>query len=334
MDGAWWMDLTATGHGGSCRKTRALQCFVGTQPGVAGRGSGIENQNGRECVSCVSVVCLKALLLTKTELRCSCRPEVYTNRSVEPRPWAFLDPQTGDPGCKEAGASPRPWADAVERVPSCPDFGMTCFNNFAVAFLTCFKIVTLDNWSHVMWWAQDTLHPWARLYFLSLVFLVSFNIVNLYVAGISASYQSVREARLKRTRLRNIRKQHASSMHESRPSSFKSNKEQDNEEADTQPLEDQEDVSSKANMIHFFQPARKRLCRVSHACRRLVTYPQIIDECGQRVDGYLLTLAAERKLKVTFGPNMGQWQILPENVVVFDENSLEPNLVRQSTQPV
>ena len=282
----------------------------------------------------MSVVCLKALLLTKTELRCSCRPEVYTNRSVEPRPWAFLDPQTGDPGCKEAGASPRPWADAVERVPSCPDFGMTCFNNFAVAFLTCFKIVTLDNWSHVMWWAQDTLHPWARLYFLSLVFLVSFNIVNLYVAGISASYQSVREARLKRTRLRNIRKQHASSMHESRPSSFKSNKEQDNEEADTQPLEDQEDVSSKANMIHFFQPARKRLCRVSHACRRLVTYPQIIDECGQRVDGYLLTLAAERDLKVTFGPKMGQWQILPKNVVVFDEHSLEPNLVMQSTEPV
>ena len=53
-----------------------------------------------------------------------------------------------------------------------------------------------------------------------------------------------------------------------------------------------------------------------------------------RVDGYLLTLAAERELKVTFGPNMGQWQILPKNVVVFDENSLEPNLVRQSTQPV
>ena len=294
----------------------------------------MELRGGVQVLKMKIAVMFESTFTDGTQPRCSCRPEVYTNRSVEPRPWAFLDPETGDPGCKEAGASPRPWADAVERVPSCPDFGMTCFNNFAVAFLTCFKIVTLDNWSHVMWWAQDTLHPWARLYFLSLVFLVSFNIVNLYVAGIRASYQSVREARLKRKRLRNVRKQQASSKHDSRPSSYKSNKDQDNEEADTQPLEDQEDVSSKVNMIHFFQPARKRLCRVSHACRRLITYPQIIDECGQRVDGYLLTLAAERELKVTFGPNMGQWQILPKNVVVFDEDSLEPNLVRQSTQPV
>jgi hypothetical protein len=41
-----------------------------------------------------------------------------------------------------------------------------------------------------MWWAEDSMNPvagWA--YFISLIVIVSFNIVNLYVAVISAAYR-------------------------------------------------------------------------------------------------------------------------------------------------
>ena len=235
--------------------------------------------------------------------RCSCRPEVLNDGTVQKKPWPFLDPETGDPGCLELGAR-RPWVDSAAPVPSCPDYGMTCFNNFAVAFLTCFKTITMDNWTVTMWWAQDAVHPIVGwLYFVSLVVLVSFNIVNLYVASISASYRQVRGQRLEINRIKKARRlRQAQSGHEARLVSGETNLEEE--------VENEAEPTFYVKFLGSMQPPRKRLNWVSHAFRQLVTYPQVIDECGSLVSSELLSLAIERSVVIKFGPEVGEWTLV------------------------
>jgi hypothetical protein len=233
--------------------------------------------------------------------RCSCKPEVFSNGTVAQMPWSFMDPKTGDPGCLELGA-PRPWADDVAPLPSCPDYGMTCFNNVAVALLTCFKTITMDNWTVTMWWAQDAYNPIVGwLYFVSLVVLVSFNIVNLYVASISASYRQVREKRKEINRQKKARRLGRLR----RLGDF----DQDGNEYDDDMAMQLEETPLYLRMLDRIKPARKKLSPFSFACRRLVMYPQVIDECGYAVQSDILGLALERNLVIEFGPELGQWSL-------------------------
>ena len=235
--------------------------------------------------------------------RCSCRPNVLPDGTVERKPWAFLDPKTGDPGCLEMGTR-RPWADDNPPIPSCPDYGMTCFNNFAVAFLTCFKTITMDNWTVTMWWAQDAVNPVVGwLYFVSLVVFVSFNIVNLYVASISTSYRQVREQRQEINRLKKARRLRNAE----RIAGQAEVPADEPDDEDTDAAAANEEPPFYAKILDSLRPARKALNPVSNACRRIVTYPQVIDECGQLVESDLLVLAAERDLVIFFGPEVGQW---------------------------
>lgn len=239
--------------------------------------------------------------------RCSCRPEVFWNGTVQSKPWQFLDPVTGDPGCSQQGTG-RPWTDDIAPVPSCPDYGTTCFNNFAVALLTCFQTITLNEWTVTMWWAQDTFHPvLGWIYFVSLVVLVSFNIVNLYVASISASYRQVRDQRKEINRIKKARRIR-----------FAQLETRSNEEETRSHEEDDDDQDSKESgetqlcvrVLERINPGRKKLNPLSYACRRLVTYPQVIDECGQAVQPELIALAEERNLAIKFGPDLGQWSLI------------------------
>jgi hypothetical protein len=273
------------------------RCVVDDANNTYGTRGFLQKDRGLEVVCGVSWGCDEGF-------RCSCRPSVASDGTVEPKPWAFLDPETGDPGCLEMSTR-RPWSDEPPQIPSCPDHGMTCFNNFAVAFLTCFRTITLDNWTVTMWWAQDAVNPvigW--LYFVSLVVFVSFNIVNLSVASISTSYRQVRDQRKEINRLKAARRRrnaalvagHAAAVHTD--TSF---------DADADAAVAPEEKSFYANILDSLRPARKRLSPVSHACRRIVTYPQAIDECGLQVGRDLLLLAAERNLVIYFGPELGQW---------------------------
>jgi hypothetical protein len=243
--------------------------------------------------------------------RCSCKPAVFSNGTVESRPWAFMAPETLDRGCLEMEPE-RPWELPTVDPPRCPDYGFTCFNNFAIAFLTCFKIITLDNWTRTMWWAQDTLHPAAWIYFLSLIFLVSFNIVNLYVAGISTSYLKVRETRLRTKKLREKME--------------KGLKSQQSMESGSQGQDDESKAESEEapfymKILEKLRPARKKLNGFSHSCRKVVLYPLEIDETGAIVQDDILMLAAERNLDVCFGPELGQWRVVPRACAVVDDDN-------------
>ena len=271
------------------------RCVVDDAHNTYGTRGFLQKDRGLAVVCAVSRGCDEGF-------RCSCRPSVDPDGTVEPKPWAFLDPETGDPGCLEMGTR-RPWSDEPPQIPSCPDQGMTCFNNFAVAFLTCFRTITMDNWTVTMWWAQDAVNPvigW--LYFVSLVVFVSFNVVNLYVASISTSYRQVRDQRKEINRLKEARRRRNAALirgHAAVADTFI------DEDADAAASPGEKDFYT--NVLDSLRPARKRLGPVSRACRRIVTYPQAIDECGLRVGRDLLSLAAERNLVIFFGPEIGEW---------------------------
>jgi hypothetical protein len=56
------------------------------------------------------------------------------------------------------------------------------FENFLTAFYTVFQIITTDNWTEVMWAAMRTTHPASALYFVALVLIGYYVVINLFLA--------------------------------------------------------------------------------------------------------------------------------------------------------
>jgi len=123
--------------------------------------------------------------------RCSCKAQLLRpDNRLEKAPYAFADPVAGDPGCVYQEAA-RAWVEDGEfnPEPQCPHYGYECYDNFILALYTIFTKVTLDSWTSSMWFAQDAAGEVVGLvFFLSLVGVVAFNVVNLNVAVISSSH--------------------------------------------------------------------------------------------------------------------------------------------------
>ena len=69
-----------------------------------------------------------------------------------------------------------------------PGNGLVGFDNIGLAFLTIFQAITMADWSFVMFWFQDTHTGLAWIYWVSLVFIVSFFAVNLFLAVVDDIY--------------------------------------------------------------------------------------------------------------------------------------------------
>ena len=65
--------------------------------------------------------------------------------------------------------------------------------------LTLFRIVTLEDWTDVMYAAMDT-HPWAWVYFVSFVVLGTFIVVNLFIAVVINNLDEAKQERLRALR--------------------------------------------------------------------------------------------------------------------------------------
>lgn len=57
----------------------------------------------------------------------------------------------------------------------------THWNNLGLSLLTLFRVVTLEDWTDVMYKAME-LHPMAWAYFVSFVILGTFVVINLFIA--------------------------------------------------------------------------------------------------------------------------------------------------------
>uniref|UniRef100_T1IPE0 Voltage-dependent L-type calcium channel subunit alpha n=1 Tax=Strigamia maritima TaxID=126957 RepID=T1IPE0_STRMM len=75
-----------------------------------------------------------------------------------------------------------------------PNNGITNFDNFGLAMLTVFQCVSMEGWTDVMYDINDALsNEWPWIYFISLIILGSFFVLNLVLGVLSGEFSKERE---------------------------------------------------------------------------------------------------------------------------------------------
>lgn len=84
--------------------------------------------------------------------------------------------------------------------------GWTAFDNIAIASFTLFQMMTLEGWSDLMYAAQGSESSFAGYYFVVVILLFGFIVVNLYIAVIVQTFAKIRRRNDERDRLATIEK--------------------------------------------------------------------------------------------------------------------------------
>ncbi|XP_034935064.1 muscle calcium channel subunit alpha-1 isoform X8 [Chelonus insularis] len=75
-----------------------------------------------------------------------------------------------------------------------PNHGITNFDNFGLAMLTVFQCITLEGWTDVLYDIEDAMgSTWQWLYFISMVILGAFFVMNLILGVLSGEFSKERE---------------------------------------------------------------------------------------------------------------------------------------------
>jgi len=75
-----------------------------------------------------------------------------------------------------------------------PQYGITNFDNIGQAMLTVFQCITLEGWTDVLYWVHDSQgSSWQFSYFVTLVVLGSFFVMNLILGVLSGEFSKERE---------------------------------------------------------------------------------------------------------------------------------------------
>lgn len=75
-----------------------------------------------------------------------------------------------------------------------PNYGIINFDNFGLAMLTVFQCVTNEGWTNVLYNVNDACgNQWPWIYFLSLIILGSFFVLNLVLGVLSGEFSKERE---------------------------------------------------------------------------------------------------------------------------------------------
>lgn len=75
-----------------------------------------------------------------------------------------------------------------------PNFGVTNLDNIFYAMLMVFQCTTLEGWSDIQTMYQKTYTPYIFVYFISMVFIGAFFLMNLTLAVINASFTKSQNA--------------------------------------------------------------------------------------------------------------------------------------------
>uniref|UniRef100_A0AC34F530 EF-hand domain-containing protein n=1 Tax=Panagrolaimus sp. ES5 TaxID=591445 RepID=A0AC34F530_9BILA len=89
-----------------------------------------------------------------------------------------------------------------------PNFGITSFDNIAFAMITVFQCITMEGWTSVMFYTNDSLgstYNWA--YFIPLIVLGSFFMLNLVLGVLSGEFAKERERVENRREFLKLRRQ-------------------------------------------------------------------------------------------------------------------------------
>ncbi|XP_040596093.1 sodium channel protein type 10 subunit alpha [Mesocricetus auratus] len=154
-------------------------------------------------VFCLSVFALVGLQLFKGNLKNKCvwngtDPHKAHNSSSEMTGNYYIKNGTTDPllcgNGSDAGHCPRDYV--CLKTSENPDFNYTSFDSFAWAFLSLFRLMTQDSWERLY---QQTLRASGKMYmvfFVLVIFLGSFYLVNLILAVVTMAYEEQNQATL------------------------------------------------------------------------------------------------------------------------------------------
>jgi len=75
-----------------------------------------------------------------------------------------------------------------------PQYGITSFDNIGQAMLTVFQCITLEGWTDMLYWVHDSQgRTWQWFYFVTMVVLGSFFVMNLILGVLSGEFSKERE---------------------------------------------------------------------------------------------------------------------------------------------
>uniref|UniRef100_A0A7E4W8C3 Voltage-dependent L-type calcium channel subunit alpha n=1 Tax=Panagrellus redivivus TaxID=6233 RepID=A0A7E4W8C3_PANRE len=114
---------------------------------------------------------------------------------IEPSPCGF---SSSAYHCEPTGASAalaaNRWVCSTNTTWIGPNNGITNFDNFGLAMLTVFQCVSLEGWTDVLYWVNDAVgREWPWIYFVTLVILGSFFVLNLVLGVLSGEFSKERE---------------------------------------------------------------------------------------------------------------------------------------------
>ncbi|NXK88428.1 SCN5A protein, partial [Formicarius rufipectus] len=148
-------------------------------------------------VFCLSVFALIGLQLFKGNLRQKCIKnttelcnktwETYEMFANDSAPLFIITSRVCPPGYKCCKIGPN------------PDYGFTSFDTFGWAFLSLFRLMTQDYWERLY---QQTLRASGKVYivfFMMVIFLGSFYLVNLILAVVTMAYEDQNKATIAET---------------------------------------------------------------------------------------------------------------------------------------
>ena len=76
------------------------------------------------------------------------------------------------------------------------DVDPTHWRNLGISLLSLFRVVTLEDWTDIMY-AAMAVKPWAWVYFVSFVVIGTFVVINLFIAVVLNNLDEAKTERLK-----------------------------------------------------------------------------------------------------------------------------------------
>ncbi|XP_066158520.1 sodium channel protein para isoform X2 [Euwallacea fornicatus] len=109
--------------------------------------------------------------------------------------WYFDEDKGEIPLCgNSSGAGQcRPGYTCLQGYGDNPNYGYTNFDTFGWAFLSAFRLMTQDYWENLYQLVLRSAGPWHMLFFIVIIFLGSFYLVNLILAIVAMSYDELQK---------------------------------------------------------------------------------------------------------------------------------------------
>nr|WCO13213.1 voltage-gated calcium channel [Astacus leptodactylus] len=137
----------------------------------------------------IIIYAIIGLELFSGALHFTCYNNETGNRMESPHP---CDNGTAGFNCSELNKEGQFWVcrDGWEG----PNYGITNFDNFGLAMLTVFQCITMEGWTDMMYYIADAMgNSWQWIFFVSMIILGAFFVMNLILGVLSGEFSKERE---------------------------------------------------------------------------------------------------------------------------------------------